>query len=384
MTKKLFLPLWALGSTLLFLYSFTQVDLSLTLSQASIFQTVQKVFQYVGWFNRPLSVFLYILLFVVLFALYFWTMFLIQKKRLSKRLVWSGVLIVTGITFISYNAFSYDLFNYIFDAKIVTHYNQNPYLQKALDYLGDPMLSFMRWTHRVYPYGPFWLALTVPISFVGMQIFSVTLLLFKLFIASFFILTVWSIGKIGEKLKLDNALLPIAAFAFNPFVITESLVSSHNDIVMMGIGVFGIYLLLQKKRVFGGVVLLLSVGVKFVTLAQFILFFILSVLNKTKYFIPLSLLSMLGAVILASMRTNFQPWYMLFAFPFAVLMIDKKYIRFPLYIFSISNVLYYIPFLYTGNWDPPIPSILNGIVIASSLLSVLIFLFFFRRKKHSI
>lgn len=59
----------------------------------------------------------------------------------------------------------------------------------------------------------------------------------------FFLLTVWSIGKIATKLKLSNVLLPIAAFALNPFVLAESLVSAHNDIVMMGLGMFGVYFL---------------------------------------------------------------------------------------------------------------------------------------------
>jgi hypothetical protein len=192
---------------------------------------------------------------------------------------------VTGIVVLSYNAFSYDLFNYIFDAKIVTFYNQNHYIHKALDFPGDPMLSFMRWTHRVYPYGPLWLALTVPVSFVGSQIFIITFFLFKFLMGGFFLLTVWSIGKIATKLKLSNVLLPIAAFALNPFVLAESLVSAHNDIVMMGLGMFGVYFLLKRDYIKGGVLLIFSAGVKFVTLVSAILYIILSLFKKQSYFI---------------------------------------------------------------------------------------------------
>ena len=73
-----------------------------------------------------------------------------KKKKISKPFVWLIIFVSALLLVFSYNAFSYDIFNYIFDAKIFTHYHQNPYLQKALDYPGDPMLSFMRWTHRVY------------------------------------------------------------------------------------------------------------------------------------------------------------------------------------------------------------------------------------------
>ena len=42
-------------SICLFLYSYTQVDLNLTLSRASTVQTIQKAFQYIGFYNRPVS-----------------------------------------------------------------------------------------------------------------------------------------------------------------------------------------------------------------------------------------------------------------------------------------------------------------------------------------
>jgi len=69
-----------------------------------------------------------------------------------------AVNILIGL--ISYPAYSHDLFNYMFDAKIATFYQQNPYLYKALDFPTDPWLRFMHWTHRYYPYGPSFLLLS--------------------------------------------------------------------------------------------------------------------------------------------------------------------------------------------------------------------------------
>ena len=381
MSKKLFLPLWILGSLLLFLYSFTQVDLSLTLSKASIFQTIEKGFQYVGWFNRPVSTYLYIAVFAFLFFLYLWTIKLISQKKLNRKTVWLGIFIVTGILTLSYNAFSYDLFNYVFDAKIVTFYHQNPYIHKALDFPNDPMLSFMRWTHRVYPYGPVWLGLTVPLSFIGGNIFIVTVYLFKIMIASFFLLTVWSLERIGKTLKFENVLLPVVAFAFNPFVLSESLVSAHNDIVMMGLAIYATSLLMDKRTVKGSVIYLLSVGLKFATAFSFAGYTLLLLLKKTKYVIEASMILSIVAVIVASMRTNFQPWYLLYVIPFAVLRLEKRYVRYPLYLFSVASVIYYVPFLYSGNWNDPIPMILNSIVIGVTVLSIVVALVFFPHSK---
>ncbi len=381
MSKKFFLPLWITGALLLFFYSFTQVDLSLTLSKASIFQTIEKSFQYVGWFNRPVSTYLYIAVFAILFFLYLATIRLVSKNKLSRKKIWLAIFIVTGILTLSYNAFSYDLFNYVFDAKIVTFYHQNPYIHKALDFPNDPMLSFMRWTHRVYPYGPIWLGLTIPLSFVGANIFIVTVYLFKIMIASFFLLTVWSIERIGKTLKFENVLLPVVAFAFNPFVLSESLVSAHNDIVMMGLALYATSLLMDKKTVKGSVVYILSIGLKFATAFSFAGYILLLLFKKTKYVIEASIILSIVAVIVASMRTNFQPWYLLYVVPFAVLLIGKRYARYPLYIFSTASVIYYIPFLYSGNWNDPIPMILNTIVIGATVLSIVTILIFFPHSK---
>src|SRR6266516_315651 len=155
----------------LFLYSFTQIDLSLTFSRITFLRSLVKSFQYIGYFNRPLSTHIFLAIVTLLYGFYFIFLYLSARKMLSKKYIWQIIITATILLAFSYNAFSYDLFNYIFDAKIITHYHQNPYLQKALDYPGDPMLSFMHWTHRTYPYGPAWLVLTVPLSFVGLQFF---------------------------------------------------------------------------------------------------------------------------------------------------------------------------------------------------------------------
>ena len=175
----------------LFLYSFTQVDLSLTLSRWSVWQVIQKYFQHIGYFQRPLSAFIYVAIILLLYIFYFFFLTKAYSHKISKRQIWFLITSVSIILAFSYNAFSYDLFNYIFDAKIITYYHQSPYIHKALDYLGDPMLSFMHWTHRAYPYGPIWLLLTVPLSFLGFKIFLLTFFLFKFLMAISFVGTVF-------------------------------------------------------------------------------------------------------------------------------------------------------------------------------------------------
>jgi hypothetical protein len=360
---------------LLLLYSYTQVDLSLTLSRLSIWQTIEKSFQFVGYFQRPFSTALYVSILLFLFGFYTIFIRLASLGKVSISFTWKLICIMSIILFFSYNAFSYDLFNYIFDAKIFTHYHLNPYLHKALDFPQDPMLSFMHWTHRTYPYGPVWLGVTIPLSFLGLQYFLPTFFLFKLLNVGSFLGTVYFLDKILKRLFPADRIIGIVLFALNPLVLIESLVSGHNDIFMMFLAIFAVYLLVSKRFISSFLVLLLSIGVKFATvflLPIFAYVYIAMWFHKKfswrKVFMA-SVLCMIVPVMLATFRTTFQPWYMLFALPFGAFLGKKYYIIIPSIVLSFFFLLEYVPYLFTGNWDDPIPSILSMLTILGILVS---------------
>jgi hypothetical protein len=375
----------------LFIYSFTQIDLGLAFSRNEQFQAILKVFQQVGYFDRPLSAGLYIGLVILLSAFYGIFLFLAYKKKLKKSFVWKLILITTVILTFSYNAFSYDLFNYIFDAKIVTAYQQNPYVHKALDYPNDPMLAFMRWTHRVYPYGPLWLGMTIPISFVGMQIFTVTFFLFKIGISASFVGSVYFIGKILQKLKPDREVFGLVFFGLSPLVLIESVVSAHLDIVMMFFALWAFYFLIHRKYIRAFTLLVISIGIKFATvflMPVFIMLVYWQVSERKIYWDRLLFLaSMLmgGAVLAASLRSTFQPWYLVELLAFAALLSYRYYILVPCLIISFFALGTYVPYLYVGNWDGPIPQYLMALYISSYLLAgtSVGFLFFANKNKQA-
>ncbi|MBI2028361.1 MAG: hypothetical protein HYT07_02015 [Candidatus Levybacteria bacterium] len=370
----------------LFFYSFTQIDLGLTLSEWSIWQAVQKFFQNIGYFQRPLSSFIFTLIILILFLFYILILWAVKKNKFTKRNAWFLIASTSIILTFSYNAFSYDLFNYIFDAKIITYYHQNPYFQKALDYPNDPMLSFMHWTHRTYPYGPVWLLLTAPLS-LGIQFFLPTFFLFKTLTSLSFLGTTFFIGKILNKVSPKDEILGTVFFALNPLVIVESLVSAHNDITMIFFALFALYLIIDRKYIRSFILLFISIGVKIATIFLLPIFvYILLKVNKKlswQRILHLSILMMVIAIVLASYRTNFQPWYLLFVLPFVALS-PRYYFVIPGLVFSLVSLLQYLPFLYTGNWNEPIPSILSVMVYSSvflSLFSVLFFRFAFLRRE---
>ena len=363
----------------LFLYSFTQIDLGLTLTRLSIWQEAQRFFQHIGYFDRPLSSQLYVGILILLFAFYFLFLHFAKKNLISKKQLWTVVIATATLLTFSYNAFSHDLFNYIFDAKIVTYYNQNPYLHKALDYAGEPMLAFMHWTHRTYPYGPTWLGLTVPLSFVGSEVFLLTFFMFKALLAASYVGTAYFIGKILGKMSPRRELLGMVFFALNPLVIIESLVSSHNDIVMLFLAVWAFYLYLNNKYIRALLLLILSIGVKFATVFMLpvLLYGLIAKKSKSIPWEKLTLsvsLFMASAIVVVSLRTNFQPWYLLYVLPFAALIPNKYLISIPVVVMSLASLLMYFPYLYTGNWDPPIPTHLFWITSTGIIVSVILVL----------
>ena len=64
----------------LFFYSFTQVDLSLTLSRLSIYQTLEKQFQYIGFYQRPFICSNIFYNCILLFLFYFLFLYLAKKR----------------------------------------------------------------------------------------------------------------------------------------------------------------------------------------------------------------------------------------------------------------------------------------------------------------
>lgn len=371
---------WLLSAFVLFLYSFTQIDLNLTLTRIPFWQEIQRNFQYVGYFNRPLSLAIYLGILFLLFGFYLAILEGTRRKWFSSRELWRLILITTLILCFAYNAFSYDLFNYVFDAKIVTFYHQSPYQYRAMDFPNDPMLGFMHWTHRYFPYGPLWLVVTVPLSFIGWQKLVPTMLLIRGLAIISYLGGCWLIERILAKTNSKTSLVGLSAFAFNPLVIIEVLVSAHNDILMMTLGLAAFWLLLRRKAFFGWLALGLSAGVKFATALLAPALLLVSFLQWQKKKIDweriwqLSFFLMMAAVLAAIKRDELKPWYLLYPLPFMALASRSKWLFWPTIGLSLGVLLHYAPFLYLGNWDPPVPEVKLKLTLLFLTAGVIIYL----------
>lgn len=363
MGKKLFVG-YILASVALFLYSYTQVDLSLTLSRVNIYQLVEKSFQHIGYFDRPLSATLYLLLVLVFFLLYGFFLTAVRKKTISVRTFWWTVGSMTAILIYSYPAFSYDFFNYMFTAKTVLLYHKNPYTVIPLQFSGiEPWLSFMHWTHLPSAYTPLWILLTLPAYLLGFGYFLAIMWNIKILVAAAYILTVIYIGKVLGKLEPERRLLGMAIFALNPLIIFETLVSGHNDMVMMALIVIAYFLYITKKRWAAWITLSLSVALKLMTIFLIPVFFI----GWQRKF---ALWMMIIAFLLVATQREILGWYVVWLVPFYALLPSIEWTLILGSGLSLGLLLTYAPFFYFGNYDPPVQTLKVWVAVIPVLLSL--------------
>lgn len=333
-------------SFILFLYSYTQVDLNMTLSQASIWQMIQKGFQYIGFYQRPLSTILFIIIISSLYSLYIYLIHLTKHQKITSFEIKTILIAMTAILLFAYPAFSYDFFNYMFTAKTVLIYHQNPYVVKPLDFSGlEPWLTFMRWTHLPSAYTPVWILVSLIPYVFGFGYFLITLLNFKIVLGVFYLITAWGIYRILELQDKEKSLMGLVIFAFNPLVIIESLMSPHNDIMMMALAVLAMYFYFRKKTLLSYLFLAFSVAIKMMTIFLYPVAFTGWKRKYAFYFMVL-------AVGIGFWKKELLPWYFLWLLPYMALFNDIPVIVTSLNAISFGLLLRYAPYLYFGDYNP--------------------------------
>jgi hypothetical protein len=341
---RLLLGGYFLISLALFLYSYTQVDLALTIANVSVWQSLQTWFQRIGYFNRPLSAGIFVTLILALAGLYVITACLAYRKKISAAGLKWLVVAASGPLIFAYPAFSYDFFNYMFTAKTVLVYGQNPYLVRPLDFTGiEPWLSFLRWTHLPSAYTPLWIAISLLPYILGLGYFLLIMWSFKILIASAYFLGVYLVYRILSLLKDEHAVFGTALFALNPLVLVEAVTSPHNDILMVTFALAAMYFFLKGKRWLAFLFWAFSVALKLMTI------FLLPAFAK-RWDRKWTLALMAAALVSGFLKKELLPWYALWVAPFAALNPGLPKVRLIFSGLSFGLVLSYAPFLFYGNY----------------------------------
>ncbi len=358
----------------LFLYSYTQVDLNLTLSRASIVQSLQKSFQYIGFYNRPLSTFAYIGIVSLFYLLYFQVLSLVKNKSINRNKIWKIIYILVVVLIFSYPAFlSYDFFNYMFTAKTILVYHKNPYEIIPLMFAGiDPWLNFMRWTHLSTAYAPLWIFFSLIPYLLGFGYFILIMVNMKLLVALFYLLACKMIEKILSREKPTEAAFGLALFALNPLIIVETLVSSHNDIVLSAFVLVSLWYLQKRDMISALFWLSMSIASKLMTIMLVPLYMLK---KRTSWM----LVAMIVGLVIVILKREFLPWYLVWVMPFVALEPSQKGMYIAFSILSCGLLLSYVPYLYIGSFTPYGQQVKTTIIIVSIISSIISFFVFERR-----
>ena len=152
--------------------------------------------------------------------------------------------------------------------------------------------------------------------------------------AGFYILGVYYLNKINKKYALF--------FVTSPLILIEGLMNNHNDFIALSLGLTGMYFLLKNKKIYSLLFLILSAGIKYITIP--IIFLTKNIRSLTNKVVFCAIILIL---LYLSIFFEIQPWYFLALFlfiPFFYNLASKLNIFFAGLLFS------YFPFIAYGDW----------------------------------
>lgn len=401
-TKRYYIGLVLYFIALFFysVWSFSLTDPNLVLTSWSPYWSFQQQMWHLFFENHRLLANTFVLLTTALIGLYFFTIKNIKNLKLTKSKIFVALLFLVVPILFSYNALSHDVFNYIFNAKMVAVYQADPHTQVALDFANDDWTRFMHNTHTPAPYGKAWTYLSLIPFGLGFQKFTLTWLNFRLFSLFAFLATILILIKNKKTTPFSISLI-----AFSPLLLIESISNIHNDFWMLAPAVLSFTILDEviSKQKFSSrditkvllslALIVLSIYIKVSTLAILPVWIVLfmAIILKSYYllnhqieaiitkFWPL-LTSFLIFIPLLTLRSQqFHPWYLSWVMVWLPLFsrqkvskqtdrISKYLIKFEsvweksIIVLSFSSLFRYIPFLLAGEFN-------NQVIQSQKLIS---------------
>ena len=192
---------------------------------------------------------LYLGLFFLLFYLYFLILKNISKVLKNEKQMYLFILIIGILFTIIIPTTSLDVYSYIGNGWVDSHYHENPYytpVQEVLNTHGfDEMLGKVArcWREETVIYGPAWSLICKVLTMFSFGKITNALYIFKFAFLVVFMGCNILIYKITKK-KFWTCL-----FGLNPFILFEFLSNFNNDIFLVFFILLAIYFIKNKKNI---------------------------------------------------------------------------------------------------------------------------------------
>jgi hypothetical protein len=359
------------------IFSFSLTAPNLILINTSWFESFQFWMWQTFFNNRVLLAQTYTVLITLILICYALIITSLKKEKAAISFKQQVILILflSAPLLISNNALSFDVFNYIFNSRMVWLYQANPHIRTAIEFPHDTWIRFMHNVHTPAPYGYGWTGLSLLPYIMGFRKFIITWLNFRLLSLISLILTSITVSKTYQLLFKSNITLFHWSLVFiNPLILIEIISNSHNDLWMIFPAVAGMALLLwakkfnnKKKFLYscaGILAFIFSISIKFATLALLPIYFLLMLdlmqlfkksilsqfIEKLLAHLPLLASLLMFLPLFTARSQQFHPWYLTWSLIWLPL-IKNKYWRQALIAFSLTSLLRYVPWLITNEYS---------------------------------
>jgi hypothetical protein len=240
---------------------------------------------------------------LILLLLYIKSCSLILKENISIKIIVSFAIIFNLSLIFIPPITSSDLYTYISRSRIVSEYHENPYLVPFSSFPNDELYSSLktRWSNNTAIYGPLFTSVGSALTYIAGSNLFLNIFLFK------FIFVICNIFIIFIIQKLTKNKIATFLYSWNPFIIFEFALNSHNDAMLILLTLLSLFYFFKKSSIktllLGWVLLILSVLIKFFTLIFLPFYLLFAVVNsklrkeKINFFILACLLGLFFVVL---------------------------------------------------------------------------------------
>lgn len=237
--------------------------------------------------------------------LYFLTIPLVRKSGLKLVLVFG--IAIAAVGFLTSPFDSTDVFFYMAQGWLQSHYGNNPYVSVLRDIPdgGNDSMIYNRWMElnqnpwldEPMPYGFGFALIARLITWLGDGHWWPTFFLFRLINLAMHVAIGYLLWKTAAFIPGAEPKLVMYLYAWNPLVVLQYLANSHNDLIMGALILLGFFLLCRKRPTWLLSVLVLAGFVKY---AAFVLVPLAFVVVLRQYDSPATVKSVALAVLTAA------------------------------------------------------------------------------------
>jgi len=220
--------------------------------------------------------------FILILASFF---YIKTHDLIGKSQLWKNDILKASLLFIITLIFLWpigtnDIFSYIYQSRIISHHNLNPYLNTYNSLSSDAFYYMLRndWSGEVSIYGPFFMLLGSVLTKLAGNSLLLNIVTFKFVFAGLHIANMFLLRKITPSNKA------LFLYAANPLILFSFVANTHHDVLMIFLFLISLIFLFKKHSIpniiFSWTFLALSVFVRFFS-AIFIPFYIIYFMRKS-------------------------------------------------------------------------------------------------------